>query len=324
MKIAILAGGLSNEREVSMWTSEQIAAALKEKHQVSVIEVNPDGKWISELQATKPEFVFIALHGKFGEDGKVQSVLELLGIPYNGSGVTASAIAFDKVKANQFLHAYGVFAPKFLTIVGMPKDLSEIGKVIHEHIGYPCVIKPNESGSSFGVTILEDPTKLAQALEIAFKEDSTVIVQQYVKGREPTCGIIGNSGQMQSVAMPLVEIVPKSKFFDFQEKYKTTGNEICPAQVPQEVSKKVQELSKIAHEALGCRGLTRSDFIWVEESAITNKTGAAATGLGQIYFLEVNTLPGQTPNSLCPKMAAAMGISFADFIENQIKLGMIK
>lgn len=315
MKISILAGGLSNERQVSLWTAEQIAEALKEKHEITTVEVNPDAKWINQLQENKPDLAFIALHGKYGEDGKVQSVLDLLGIPYNGSGVTASAIGFDKVRCYQLLHGYGVYAPKFLSIIGMPGDLSEIGKVIHEHINYPCVIKPNESGSSVGVTILEDPTKLAEALQVAFKEDQTVIVQQYIKGRELTCGVIGNSGIMPSVTMPLVEIVPKSKFFDFEEKYKTEGNEICPAQVPEKVTETVQALSKAAHEALGCRGLTRSDFIYAEGETPEK---------GQIYFLEINTLPGQTKNSLCPKMAAAMGMSFIDFLEKQIQLAGMK
>ncbi len=303
---------MSNEREVSFWTSKQISEALtKNKHQVKTLEVNADAKWIDDLSKDKPDFVFIALHGKYGEDGKVQSVLEMLGLKYNGSGVTASTVGFDKVKTYQVVHGFGLASPKFLSVRGIPDDINELAKVIKEHVGFPCIVKPSESGSSVGVTILDDSTGLRQALETSFKEDSVAIVQQFVRGRELTCGIIGNTGQMQLIALPLVEIIPtKGKFFDYEEKYKTSGNEICPAQVPAEISAKVQEMSRIAHEALGCRGLTRSDFIWDEST-------------GAIYFLEINTLPGQTKQSLCPKEAAAIGMSFEDFLEKQIQLGLM-
>ncbi|MBU6447843.1 D-alanine--D-alanine ligase, partial [Patescibacteria group bacterium] len=278
---------------------------------VKMLEVNADAKWINDLSHDKPDFVFIALHGKYGEDGKVQAVLEMLGLKYNGSGVTASAVGFDKVKTYQVTHGFGLAAPKFLSVRGIPAEIGELEKVIAQHIGFPCIIKPSESGSSVGVTILEDGKNLRQALEASFKEDSVAIVQQFVKGRELTCGIMGNTGQTQLIALPLVEIIPaKGKFFDYEEKYKTSGNEICPAKVPDEISAKVQEMARVAHEALGCRGLTRSDFIWDETA-------------GQIYFLEINTLPGQTKQSLCPKEAAAIGMSFEDFLEKQIQLGMM-
>jgi D-alanine-D-alanine ligase len=307
MKVAILAGGLSNERQVSLWTGEQILETLpKEKYQANIVEVNEDGNWITELRNLKPDFAFIALHGTYGEDGRTQAVLDYLKIPYNGSGVASSAIGFDKAKCYQFLHGYGVFAPKFITIVGVPTETKEIDEIIKEHIGYPCVVKPNQSGSSFGVSIVKNSNELPAALEKSGREDSTIIVQQYIKGRELTGGVLGNSGS-DVMVLPPVEIIPETEYFDFDAKYNGQSQEICPAQVPPEVTAKIQELSKLAHESLGCRGLTRSDFIWAGE---------------QIYFLEINTLPGQTKESLCPKEARAIGMSFADFIEKQIELGM--
>ncbi|MBU6447587.1 ATP-grasp domain-containing protein, partial [Patescibacteria group bacterium] len=195
MKITILAGGMSNEREVSLWTAQQINEALvKNKHDVKMLEVNADAKWINDLSQDKPDFVFIALHGKYGEDGKVQAVLEMLGLKYNGSGVTASAVGFDKVKTYQVTHGFGLAAPKFLSVRGIPAEIGELEKVIDKHVGFPCIVKPSESGSSVGVTILEDGKNLLAALEASFKEDSVAIVQQFVKGRELTCGIMGNTG----------------------------------------------------------------------------------------------------------------------------------
>ncbi len=314
LKIAVLAGGLSNEREVSFWTAENIIAALpKEKYEVRTVEINPDNKWIAELQpakaADKPDLAFIALHGKFGEDGKIQALLEFLNIKYTGSGVTASALAFDKIKCHQFLHGYGLAAPKFIALNKMPHDLSEVGKLVHEHIAFPCVVKPNESGSSVGVTLVKDPTRLAEALQAAFKEDANVIIQQYIKGRELTCGVLGNAGQTAITVLPPVEIIPHTDFFDYQEKYKASGNEFCPANIPEELTKKLQELSKIAHEAIGARGLTRSDFIYAN---------------GQFFFLEINTLPGLAKPSLVPKEAAASGMNYAELLEKIIALALSK
>ncbi|MHB8870933.1 MAG: D-alanine--D-alanine ligase family protein [Candidatus Doudnabacteria bacterium] len=306
LKIAVLSGGISNEREVSLNTAEQILSNIpKDKYEVFKVDVNSDLKWIEELKNNKPDVAFIALHGKFGEDGRTQAVLEYLGIKYTGSGVLSSAFGMDKIRCSDFLSHSGLNIPK---IVSFQKgvDFNEALSVVKEKISFPCVVKPNESGSSVGVTICQNEDMFEQGLENAFKEDDLVLVEQYIKGQELTSGVLGNTGG-ELLALPPIEIIPHKQFFDYAAKYQKESDEICPANISEELTKEVQQASVLAHKLLGCRGLTRTDFIFDGQ---------------KLFFLEINTLPGQTKESLCPKEASAIGLSFAEFLEKQIQLAL--
>jgi D-alanine-D-alanine ligase len=317
IKIAVLAGGISNEREVSLKTAAQIAKALpKDKYQVSVLEILKDEKKVlgvlsQKLSRQKIDVAFIALHGRFGEDGKIQAILDLLKIPYTGSGVLASSLGMDKVQCSHILENVRILIPKFITLYNS-RDIKSAINRIRKEIGYPCVVKPNESGSSIGVTIVKNSQNIKKAIQDAFKEDKTVIVQKYIQGRELTCGVMGNTGRTELKVLPVVEIIAHgAEFFDYQTKYfSNTVEEVCPAKINATLSKKIQELSKKIHATVGCDGLTRSDFILSKG--------------GKLYFLEINTIPGQTEASLCPKEAKAAGIPFGKFLEMQIQLALEK
>ncbi len=308
LKVSIICGGFSNEREVSLKSGLGVADALSpEKYDINIVELGDDREWHKNNKAfieQTPDLVFIALHGKYGEDGTIQSILDDLNIPYTGSNAQVSRLAMDKKATIETVESIGIQVPQSI--------LS--GKNIQnsEEISFPCVVKPNESGSSIGVSIVDTKDELNSALEIAFKEDDRVLIERYIKGREFTCGVLGNSDDEELIVLPLVEIITHDEaFFDYEAKYNSrTVEEICPAQIDKEVSDKIQELSKKIHRHLGCDGLTRSDFILSED--------------GQIYFLEINTIPGMTQVSLVPKEAAAAGMSLGEFFEKQVELALKK
>ncbi|MFA6428283.1 MAG: D-alanine--D-alanine ligase [Candidatus Buchananbacteria bacterium] len=337
IKVAVLCGGRSNEREISLKSGQQVLAALpKDKYEVAMIEIAKNGAWLLKNKQAKLSsnngsaltifdkqqgvvksdlknitVVFIALHGRFGEDGKIQALLEMLNIPYTGSGVLASALGMNKLKALELVHSYKIQAPRFLALSIKPKDIKEIAKEIKVTFGFPCVVKPNESGSSIGISIVKNISGLAGAIKEAFKHDSTVLIEQYIKGRELSCAVIGNTGQTDILALPIVEIKTKNNFFDYQAKYFSKATqEICPARIGRKISKRVGDTAKKVHEILGCDGLTRSDFI--------------LTAKNELYFLEINTIPGLTEASLSPKEAQVAGLSFGEFLEMQIKLALLK
>jgi len=314
IKVGVISGGFSNEREISLLTGAQIVKAIpKEKYDPVLIEVPNDEKQViseltKELSKKKIEVAFIGLHGCFGEDGKIQAILETLGIAYTSPGVLASALGMNKVKCMEFLERYDVVSPKFIALYDQKSDLKT---KIKKEIGFPCIVKPNESGSSVGVELVKEEDKLMSAIKKAFKEDGVVIVQEYIKGREFSCGVMGNANQEKTV-LPVIEIITHdAEFFDYQTKYfSETTEEICPTDIGAKNEKKVRELAKTVHEAIGADGLTRSDFILTKNQ--------------KIYFLEVNTIPGQTEASLCPKEAKAAGISFPEFLEKQIQMALAK
>ncbi|NCF75074.1 MAG: D-alanine--D-alanine ligase [Xanthomonadaceae bacterium] len=335
IKVAVIGGGRSNERDVSLRTSQQIAKALpKNKYNVFLIEITKNKKWLfkgefgkniqkekeyeidilsdNNFLKKKIDVAFIALHGKFGEDGKIQALLDLIGLPYTGSGMLSSALGMSKIKTLEFVAKNKIRIPKHLAIY---KDdvKADFYKNIKKNIKYPCVVKPSESGSSIGISIVKSKNQLSKATDSAFKQDNAIIIEQYIKGRELTCGVMGNTNQTELTSLPIVEIITKdTDFFDYQTKYfSNTVQEICPAKVSPKITKKVQELAKKVHSALWCDGLTRSDFILSDRDK-------------KIYFLEINTIPGQTKASLCPKEAKAIGLKFSDFLEMQIKLAFEK
>jgi len=313
INIAIIGGGVSNERDISLKTSRQITEALStKKYKISFIDVGKKD-WLKKIN-TKIDVAFIALHGKFGEDGKIQAILDFFEVPYTGSGVLASALGMDKIKCLEFIKNQNINVPHFISLRkrdGMKLDL--LKKIVKKNISYPCVVKPNESGSSIGISIVKNQAGLKQALSEAFKEDSLLLIEEYIKGRELTCGVMGNTGKTDILALPPVEIIVQgNKFFDYQEKYfSKTVKEICPADINKKITDEIKKAAKLAHETLGCDGLTRSDFILSEKN-------------NKLYFLEINTIPGQTETRLCPKEAKAVGWTFQEFIEKQIKLALVK
>ncbi len=312
IRVGVIGGGFSSERGVSLMTSKQIVQALpKEKYEAFLLEVSKDEKkavpqLLQDLARKKMDVAFIGLHGRFGEDGKIQAILDVLKIPYTGSGVLASALGMDKVKSMEVLGKNGILLPKFLTFTNPKINLSEVEGKIKKAIGYPCVVKPNESGSSFGVTIVKKSKDLSEAIQKAFQEDKIVIVQKYIAGRELSAGVLGE------VSLPVIEIIPHgAEFFDYQTKYfSDKTEEICPTNLNKKLEKKIRETAKKIHQILGCGGVTRSDFILTKDN--------------KFYFLEINTLPGQTQASLCPKEAKAAGIPFPEFLDRQVQMALQK
>lgn len=312
----MLGGGFSSEREISLMTAKQIMAALpSDRYEADFIDVDKEGKWMDRRGdiIAGTDVAFIALHGRYGEDGRIQAVLDLWGVPYTGSGVLASALGMDKAKCMEFLAPAGIRIPAFVALRRGERSIEEIKSLVSERFGYLCVVKPNESGSSVATAIVRSEDRLEAAVKAAFEEDKTVLVMEYVKGRELTCGVMGGSGQDKAEALPPIEIIAHgSEFFDYQTKYfSKTVEEVCPAAISKELTEKIQRLSEKIHQSLGCEGLTRSDFILSEKD-------------GELYFLEINTIPGQTEASLCPKEAKAIGLSFAEFIEKQIRMALEK
>lgn len=253
------------------------------------------------------DVAFLALHGPFGEDGTVQGMLDLLGIPYVGSRTLASALAMDKVMAKTLLRAEGIPAPRDVVVERRTFRADPAGTARHAAGEVlPAVVKPVRQGSSIGMSIVHVAEEMRPALEEAFAHDSRAIAEERIEGTELTVGVIGNR---ELTALPVVEIVPKREFFDYRAKYDPElCDEICPARVAPEVVTRVQELALRAHRALGCRGLSRVDLIH-----------SATRGP---FVLEVNTLPGMTVNSLLPKAARAAGIPFGELLHRLVELAL--
>lgn len=250
------------------------------------------------------DVAFIALHGPWGEDGKLQGMLDLFGIPYVGSGVLASALAMDKVMAKAVLASAGIEVPGgfAVTAADNARDPAGVARRAQE-IGYPLVVKPISQGSSFGVSMLDRPDQLPAALVESLRYDDRVMVEERLIGTELTVGVIG--GDEDLVALPVIEVVTKREFFDYKAKYDPElTDEICPARVSDEVARRAQDLATRAHRALGCRDLSRTDMI--------------LTADGRMPVLEVNTIPGMTANSLLPKAARVAGIPFGQLLERLV------
>jgi len=280
LRVGVLMGGDSCEREVSLMSGKEIIKNLDtKKYEVVEIVIPQDLAKVKEV-----DMAFLALHGKGGEDGVIQGYLETLGIKYTGCGVLASAIGMNKKFFKWVMEHNNIL---------MPKTVSKA----------PCVVKPNCGGSSVGVSIVENENELSDAIELAKKYDSEIIIEEYIEGIEVSCGILGNE------VLPVIEIVSKKDFFDYEAKY-TEGmsEEICPARLSEEVSKKVQELTMRVFEMIGGKGYARVDFIIKDKRA---------------FLLEINTLPGMTPNSLLPKEAKAAGYSFSQMLDRIIESALL-
>lgn len=306
IRVAILAGGISAEREVSLSSGNQVRSALNpDKYEVSMFDPATD---LIEL-ATKAKDIDVAvimLHGRGGEDGTMQGFLEALGIPYQGSRVLGSAIAMNKIISKHlYIHA-GLPVPPYMVC---HKGSFPDERKVMERIGLPLVVKPEQEGSSIGVTIVKELKDLRQALEEAWVYDKRCLIEKYIPGREITVGVLGNNPPR---ALPPVEIRPSSnfEFFDYKAKYQAGATEeICPAPISEHLTKKCQEYALKAHEALHCEDYSRTDMILHE---------------GEFYLLETNTIPGMTATSLFPQAAKAAGISFPQLLETLIELAMEK
>lgn len=305
MKIAVLYGGVSGEREVSLSTGKGVMEALKSNgHEVIGIDFNPDN--LEEITALDVDLVFIGLHGKYGEDGCIQGLLEMLDIPYVGSGVLASALAMDKAKAKQLFSLYEIPVAKS-EVFTIHEETSHIVQEIKRSWQPPFVIKPNREGSTLGLTIINNLEDVAEAVRLAFSSDSTILVEDYIKGRELTVPVLGKQGREE--AYPVIEIIPKNELYDYESKYASGGSEhIVPAELDEETTLRIQNYAIKAHQSLGCATYSRVDFLLNDSN--------------EPIILEVNTLPGMTPTSLFPDAAKAIGVSYEDMIEQFIKLSI--
>jgi len=333
INVAVLMGGKSSEREVSLSTGRMILEALDpEKYHAFTVDTARFGPKALEPSPTlsgpsrldnalatmeplesivkpngrnpRPDVVLIALHGKYGEDGTVQGLLDLLEIPYVGSGVLASALAMDKIMTRKVLEREGIPVPKGIAVQHL-FDMDSLAKQVEREIGYPAVVKPNRQGSTIGLSIAKSAAELPAAVELAFEHDTDVLIEEFVEGTEITVAVLGND---ELEALPVVEIVPASGFYDYYSKY-TPGatEEIVPARIPERQYKLAQELGLACHKALGCRGMSRTDMIIRGE---------------EVIVLEINTIPGMTPTSLLPTAAKAAGIEFPQLLDRLIALAL--
>jgi D-alanine-D-alanine ligase len=303
LRVVVLQGGRSAEREVSLNTGAQVAEALESRgYDVVCVDAASPG-FITEITAAGPSVVFICLHGRFGEDGTVQGLLELLGIPYVGSGVLASALAMDKVMSKHVFAQAGIASPDYVVVrKGEPFDTEAITAAL----GKKTVVKPANEGSAIGVTISHEPIELPAAIEEALRFDDLVLVERFVAGVEVTVGVLGND---ELVALPTLEIVPEHEFYDYESKYVPgMSRHIIPARVSDQAAEECQRLALAVHRLLGCRGMSRADTIVTDDQVV--------------YLLETNTIPGMTSTSLLPDAARAAGIEFPELCERLVALAL--
>lgn len=342
MKVAVLCGGLSVERDVSITGGILIARALRERgHRVVLIDSffgctkgynNPDELFTTEqvdapipvgesepdleaIRASRPQsdnsvlgsnvieicraadITFFAMHGEEGENGKLQATFDVMGIKYTGSGYLGSALAMNKTITKELFAQAGIPTPAGITVYS--------GETPYKNVGFPCVVKPCSGGSSVGTSIVREPSEYEAALESAFRYESAVIVEQYISGRELTCGVIDGA------AMPIIEIIPKAGFYDYKNKYQAgLTEELCPAPISSALTEKVQRLSERVNSVLMIDAYCRVDFLMDESETL--------------YCLEANTLPGMTPTSLVPQMAKTQGKSYGELCDELIAVSLKK
>jgi len=304
-KIGVLMGGPSTEREVSLKSGTAVYENLKELG-LDVIAIDIKSAGVEEnlqlLRSSGIDCAFLALHGSFGEDGRIQAILDEVDIPYTGSGAAASRKAMDKVVSRTVFRKHGIRVPHCEVIL---KGSIFSPEKLLSALGLPIVVKPATQGSSVGLSIVDKKEDFPAAMELAFGFDEKVIVEEYIRGRELTVGILDDK------ALPVVEIIPKNRFFDYEAKYKYGLTEyIVPAELDPAVAAGLAEISLRAHNALGCSGCSRIDIILAEGNAP--------------FVLEINTIPGLTSTSLLPKAAKAAGISFPQLCVNLIRLAYEK
>ncbi len=340
-------GGMSSEYDISLETGREIIRNLdRKKYQILPIHVSRENAWHTGADAarvlegkTKPkkhknfpplpqktrmwrveelrkgagdvfktvDVVFNATHGQFGEDGKLQALLDFLKVPYTGSGLAASALAFDKMRSRNLFKFNGITVPE--TVIVERGDANKDAVLRHTKETLPLppwVVKPVHAGSSVGVSIVRNEKNFREALRLAFQHDDEVLIEEYVDGREFSCGVLENFKNEKYYALPVVEIIPSQQyeFFDYEAKYSLETREIVPADIPETLAREIQNTALLAHKILGCKLYSRSDMIAGGES---------------VYLLETNTLPGLTSNSLYPKEAKEAGLPFPEMLDKFIE-----
>ena len=304
IRLALLSGGVSSEREVSLNSGNQVYEALdKDRYNIKRYDPKTDLPRLVQ-DAADIDAALIILHGPFGEDGTVQGLLDLLDIPYQGAGVLGSAAAMNKLTAKRLYEGAKIPTPGYLSY-----DIHDEISVPHavETLGLPIVVKPACAGSSVGMTIVRAEADLAAAIKTGFEHDDTLILERYVKGTELTCGVLGNQ---DLEALPVIEIIPgdNHEYFDYQAKYVAgETEEICPARIDDDITRKVQDLAVRAHRALFLKGYSRTDMILRD---------------GELHVLETNTIPGMTATSLYPQSAQAGGYSFSALLDKLVELAI--
>ncbi|SFG45673.1 D-alanine-D-alanine ligase [Desulfotomaculum arcticum] len=307
-KIGVLCGGLSAEREVSLKTGEAIYKALL-KNKYNAVKIDVDKNIAENLKINNIELAFVALHGKYGEDGTIQGLLEILGIPYTGSDVLASATAINKIATKKVMAYEGIPTPGYFAVSRWEytNNPGSIASQI-EKLGLPVVVKAATQGSTIGISFVNTKEQISNAFEDAFKYDDNVLVEKMIDGIEITASVLGNESPQ---ALPLIEIVSATGIYDYKAKY-TVGlsDHIIPPRINNELQEKIKTLAIRTYQAVGCRGLARVDFM-VDAS-------------GKAYALEVNTIPGMTETSLFPDAAKAAGISFEALVKKLVDLAVPK
>ena len=328
INVALLLGGTSPEKEVSKSSAKSIVKALYYLgYRVKLInpayglnQPNDEGKFFEEKEYTQisnrnyvevinstifddVDIAFIALHGKWGEDGTIQSLLEMRGIKYTGSNILASALAMDKCMAKVMFQHFDVTTPRWFVVSKKEHDFKLVQNKIRKFFGYPCIIKPNDQGSTVGLTVCRGDVEVEEAVKKALEFSDKALIEEYIAGRELTVGVIGQQ------VLPVLEIKPKSGLYDYTAKYTSGMSEyIVPADIPPKVAEHLQHQALLAFNSVGCESYARVDFRLTKDY--------------KSYCLEVNTLPGMTSTSLVPKMAKATGISFEELIDRIIKTAL--
>jgi len=309
--IAIVAGGDSSEFEVSVKSATEVSNILYSKYITYIIMIkgsnwyweDQEGRFhnidkndfslITDEHRIRFDAVFIAIHGSPGENGLLQGYFDMMSIPYTSCNAFCSALTFNKQACKLFLKEYKI--PMAFALLIRKGEIPDTKNIVKQ-VGLPCFVKPNDSGSSFGVTKVKKIEELLSAIEIAFKESNEVMIEAFMKGREVACGVVKTKNK--AIIFPVTEIISKNEFFDYEAKY-TPGKseEVTPADIPAVITDEIQRLSSLIYDLLGCKGIVRVDFIIID-----NKP----------FFLEINTVPGMTEESLFPKQVKAAGISFED------------
>lgn len=297
MKVGVIMGGVSSEREVSLLSGREICKNLNtEKYEVIGINIDSEAEVTEKVKGI--DFAFIALHGGFGEDGRVQAILENLKIPYTGSGVLSSALCMDKNLTKKLFKVENILTPQWILVRDNEINFKDV-----EPLGFPMVVKPNNGGSSIGTFIVKSEEELRAAVAEALKYDKEILIEEYLEGEEITCCIL--NGKL----LPIIGILPKDEFFNFNSKYDAGGAEEIIVSFPKDITDKILEIVETCWRVFKLKSYARIDIIIKR---------------GKIYVLEINTLPGMTANSLFPKSAKGCGISFPELLDKIIEYSLVE
>lgn len=298
MKIGVIMGGTSSEKEISLLTGREMIENLdKNKYEIVGIEINTKKELVEEIEKERIDFALIALHGKFGEDGGAQAIIEGIGVPYSGAGMVSSSLCMNKDISKRLMKSAGITTPSWVCITKYDKiDYEALSK-----IGYPLVVKPATGGSSIGTSIAKNSEEIVDAVLKAFDYDEEIIIEKYIQGTEITCCIL--DGKLLTIIL----IKPAADFFDYKSKYFDKGTEEIVVQLERRLQEKVEAICNECWSLFKCQVYARIDIIVADE---------------QIYVLEINTLPGMTKNSLFPRSAAAANINFKELLDNIIGLSL--